>query len=52
MTKVQFIRTAHGDELVRAAHSTSAERLPFRRPSPIASRLARIPSWLFVTSEG
>ena len=26
--------------------------LPFRRPSPIASRLARILSWLFVTGEG
>jgi hypothetical protein len=37
---------------VHAAYSTSAGRLPFRRPSPIASRLARIPSRLFVTGEG
>jgi hypothetical protein len=34
-----------------ATHSTSSGRLPFRRPSPIASLLARILSWLFVTGE-
>lgn len=35
-----------------AAHSTKAARSPLRRPSPIASRLAKTLFWLSVTRRG